>query len=80
MEIMDDKKKVKYTMSENKELIQESTSKCFFGETFDEKITEHVKLKKKSKEFFNNIDKKQPNNSINNGNNHQSFKKSLLPQ
>ena len=47
---------------------------------FDEKITEHVKLKKTSMGFFNIIDNKQPNNSINNGNNHQTFRSSPLPQ
>ena len=54
-------------MSENKDLIWENTLKRLFGEKFDEKITEHVKFKKESKEFFNIIDNKQPNNSINNG-------------
>ena len=32
-------------MSENKDIIQENTSKHFLGESFYEKITEHVKLK-----------------------------------
>ena len=60
-------------MSENKDIIQENTSKRLFGEKLDEKITKHVKLKKNSREFFNIIDNKQPNNSINNANNHQLF-------
>ena len=50
MVIMDDK--VKDMMSENKEIIQEKTSKRLLGEKFDEKITEKVNFKKKSREFF----------------------------
>ena len=67
-------------MSENKDIIQKNTLKRFFGEKFDEKITKHLKLKKKSREFSNIIDNKKQNNSIDNGNNHQPFRRSLLPQ
>ena len=34
----------------------------------------------KSREFFNIIDNKQPNNSISNAKTHQLFRRSLLPQ
>ena len=51
-------------MSENKDIIQENTSKHLFGEKFDEKITKHVKLKKNSREFFNIIDSSQIIRSI----------------
>ena len=78
--IKGDKKKVKDMMSENKDTIQKNTLKRFFGEKFDEKITKHLKLKKKSREFSNIIDNKKQNNSIDNGNNHQPFRRSLLPQ
>ena len=54
--------------------------KRLLGEKFDEKITEHVKFKKESKEFFNIIDNKQPNNSINNGKNRQPFQRNPLLQ
>ena len=74
------KKKVKDIMSENKDLIWENTLKHLFGEKFDEKITEHVKLKRESKAFFNIIDNKQPNNSINNGKNRQPFQRNPLLQ
>ena len=67
-------------MSENKDLIWENTLKRLLGEKFDEKITEHVKFKKESKEFFNIIDNKQPNNSINNGKNSQPFQRNPLLQ
>ena len=80
MTIMDDKKKVKNMMWEDKDIIQESTSKRLFGEKFDQKITEHVKVRKKSRKFFKIIDNKQPNNSINNVNDHQPFRRSPLPQ
>ena len=50
---MGDKKKSKDIMLEKEDIIQENTSKRFFGEKFDEKITEQVKLKIKSSEFFN---------------------------
>ena len=45
MGIMGDKKKVKNMMWEDKDIIQENTSKRLFGEKFDEKITEHVSQK-----------------------------------
>ena len=77
---MDDKKKVKNMMWEDKDIIQENTSKRLFGEKFDEKITEHNKVRKKSRKFFKIIDNKQPNNSINNVNNHQPFRRNPLPQ
>ena len=77
---MGDKKKVKDMMSENKDMTQENTSKRLFGEKCDKKITEHVKLKKKFRKFFNIIDNKEPNNSVNHGNNHQPFRWSPLPQ
>ena len=47
-----DKKKVKTMLKENKDILQENTSKRLFGEKIDEKITEFVKLKKKFKEFL----------------------------
>ena len=78
MGIIGDKIKVKDMMSENKNIILENTSKRLFGEKFVEKITEHVKLRKKSREFFNIIENKQPDNLINNGNNHQPFRRNLL--
>ena len=53
-----DKTKVKNMMKENKEILQEDTSNRLFGEKFDEKMVEFVKLKKKSKEFFNVMDNK----------------------
>lgn len=77
---MGDKKKSKDIMLEKEDIIQENTSKRFFGEKFDEKITEHVKLKRESKAFFNIIDNKQPNNSINNGKNRQPFQRNPLLQ
>ena len=80
MAIMGDKKKVKDNMSENKDIIQENSSKHLFTEKLNDKITEHVKLKKKSREFFNIIENKQPNNSINNSNNHQPFQRCPLLQ
>ena len=49
---MSDKKKVKGIMSKNKDIIQENTPKRLFGEKLDEKITEHVKLKKRSPGSF----------------------------
>ena len=53
-----DKSKVKDMMKENKEILQEDTSNRLFGEKFDEKMVEFVKLKKKSREFFNVMDNK----------------------
>ena len=49
MTIMGDEKKVKDMMSENKDIIQENTSKRLVGEKIDEMITEHVKRKKNSR-------------------------------
>lgn len=76
-----DKAKVKDIMKENKEILQEDTTNRLFGEKFDDRIMEFVKLKKKSKEFFNIMDGKSkvanyPNRSTMN---HQSFRGSPLP-
>ena len=72
-----DKKKVKDMMTDNKEMIKNNLSERLFGEKFDEKITEHVKLKKKSREFFNILDNKNASNFKEN----QPFRKGLpLPQ
>ena len=53
-----DKKRVKDLMKENKDILQEDTSSRLFGEKFDEKILKFVKMKKKSEEFFNQMDDK----------------------
>ena len=61
-----DNAKVKDIMKESKDILQEDTSSRLFGKKFDEKITEFVKLKKKSKEFFNIMDgKKKASNHCN---------------
>ena len=60
-----DKTKVKNMMKENKEILQEDTSNRLFGEKFDEKMVEFVKLKKKSKEFLLSWTTKQNRPSIN---------------
>ena len=59
-----DKTKVKNMMKENKEILQEDSSNRLFGEKFDEKMVEFVKLKKKSKEFFNVMDNKPKSLSL----------------
>lgn len=56
--IKGDKTKVKDIMTENKEILREDTTNWLFGEKFDDRIMEFVKLKKKSKEFFNIMDGK----------------------
>ena len=78
MAIMGDKNKVKNRMSENTDIIQKNTSKLLFGKKIDKEITEQVKLKKKSREFFSITDNKQPNNSINNGK--DSFQEASSPK
>ena len=45
-------------MKENNDILQEDTSNRLFGEKFDEKILDFVKIKKKPKEFFNLTDGK----------------------
>uniref|UniRef100_A0A7M5UXD4 Uncharacterized protein n=1 Tax=Clytia hemisphaerica TaxID=252671 RepID=A0A7M5UXD4_9CNID len=77
-----DKTKVKEMMKENKDILQENTSSNrLFGEKFDEKMVEVVKLKKKSKEFFNVMDGKTKS-SVNKQNRiglNQSFRGGPLP-
>ena len=52
MSVSGDKSKVKNIVKENKEIFQEDTSQRLFGEKFDDKIMEVVKLKISSSLLF----------------------------
>jgi len=51
--VIGDKKKVKDILHENLDVLQESMSDKLFGERFNERIIEQIKMKKRSKEFMN---------------------------
>jgi len=51
--VIGDKKKVKDILHENLDVLQESMSDKLFGERFNERIIEQIKVKKRSKEFMN---------------------------
>lgn len=63
MTLMKEKKKVKETLIENGQAFKNNHSNKLFGPDFDERVGQHLKLIKKSKEFLNVVENREQSSS-----------------